>query len=590
MPRYPRAWLDELLNRTDIVQVISGYVPLKKNGRNYWGLCPFHGEKTASFAVNGERQFYYCFGCKAGGNVFQFVMDMEHCEFNEAVENLAEQAHMPPPVLEDAEEYERRRSQRQRLYAANRTAARFYHETLYRPEGEASLAYLKGRGLSDGVIRRFGLGASPDRNAQLTEYLLSEGFSLEELRLAGLTGISEDRGDGRPAGRPYDIFRNRAMFPIIDQYGNVIAFGGRSLVKTDNRKYVNTADTPVFNKRRGVYAANLLRKQRNLARIVLVEGYMDVISLSQFGVEGVCATLGTALTNEQARLLKRFAPQVYLAYDGDAAGQHAILRGLEIFRQEDMDVRVLDFPDGLDPDEYIRRDGLEGFRKLPAISPVAYRLRRMKEEHDLSTQDGRLAYARAAIRILIDLDPVERETYLKEIAVQTGFSREILTEQLRKELKDAPPPETEAPRKPSPVRASLQAPVSEDLAAQETLLSLLATGQIHEVSMEEKDFEDDELKSIYNALMDGVSPAFLIGQAPDEASRSRYSRILMPPEALDTDQMIAMARDCLNRIRKTRYHRRLQEITALLGTTPEEEKGALLQEAQELTKQIRKLS
>ena len=398
--RYPAAWLDELRSRSDIVQIVSGYVALNKKGRKYWGLCPFHGEKTPSFSVDGEHQLYYCFGCKAGGNVFSFYMEMEHCTFNEAVEQLAERAHMALPEMEKDVDYERRRTQRERLLNANREAARFYHETLFTPQGAASLAYLRRRGLSDGVIRKFGLGASPDDWSVLSDHLLQKGYTLDELVLAGLT-VRKKAENGKD--RYFDMFRSRAMFPIIDAHGNVLAFGGRTLEKREP-KYLNTADTPVFNKRKGVFAANLLRQQRHLERVILVEGYMDVVSLTQFGVEGVCATLGTALTNEQARLLKRYAPQVYLGYDGDSAGQHAILRGLDILEQENVPARVLDFPDGLDPDEFIRRDGIEGFRQLPAISPATYRLRRLKDQFDLSSPDSRLAYARGAAEIVSAVD------------------------------------------------------------------------------------------------------------------------------------------------------------------------------------------
>ncbi|MBP5726100.1 MAG: DNA primase, partial [Clostridia bacterium] len=431
--RYPAAWLDELRSRSDIVQIVSGYVALNKKGRKYWGLCPFHGEKTPSFSVDGERQLYYCFGCKAGGNVFHFYMEMEHCTFSEAVAQLAERAHMTLPELEKDEDYERRRTQRERLLAANREAARYYHEILFTPEGAASLAYLRKRGLSDGVIRKFGLGASPEEWSALSDRLMDKGFTLDELTLAGLT-VRKKSENGKD--RYFDMFRSRAMFPIIDAYGNVLAFGGRTLEKREP-KYLNTADTPVFNKRKGVFAANLLRQQRHLERVILVEGYMDVVSLTQFGVEGVCATLGTALTSEQARLLKRFAPQVYLGYDGDSAGQHAILRGLDILEQENVPARVLDFPDGLDPDEFIRRDGAEGFRKLPAISPAVYRLRRLKDQFDLSLQDGRLAYARGASEIVSSVDPLERDVLLGQLSLETGFSRDTLLEQMNLSVQKA---------------------------------------------------------------------------------------------------------------------------------------------------------
>ena len=583
--RYPAAWLDELRSRSDIVQIVSGYVALNKKGRNYWGLCPFHGEKTASFSVDGEHQLYYCFGCKAGGDVIHFIMDMERLSFPEAVEQLADRAHMPVPEMERDEDYERRRTQRERLLNANREAAKFYHETLFTPAGEASLAYLRRRGLNDNVIRKFGLGASPDSWSTLSDRLLEKGWKLDELVSAGLT-VRKKNDDGKE--RYFDMFRNRSMFPIINTHGNVIAFGGRTLEKREP-KYLNTSDTPVFNKRQGVYAANLLRQQRHLERVILVEGYMDVVSLTQFGVEGVCATLGTALTNEQARLLHRFAPQVYLGYDGDSAGQHAILRGLEILEQEGVPARVLDFPDGLDPDEFIRRDGIEGFRNLPAISPATYRLRRLKEQYDLSTQDGKLGYARAASGIIAAVDPVEREIHLKDLSLATGFPRETLLEQMNLTAPRQSAGKASAPR-PSRIRSlPAEEGASDDLKAQELLLSLFASGQIPKEMIDEKDFEDDELKSLYRELLAGASPASLPDLAPDDATRSRFTRILLSPAAGDTDQMITMANDCLNRIRRTKLEKRFEELSGMLDSAPADTLPALLKEAQEISDKLKKL-
>ena len=589
--RYPSAWLDELRSRSDIVQIVSGYVPLKKSGRKYWGLCPFHGEKTASFSVDAEHQLYYCFGCKAGGNVIHFLMEMERLDFGEAVEALAERAHLPLPAMQNDEDWERRKTQRERLLAANRTAARFYHDTLYRPEGAASLAYLKRRGLTDGVIRRFGLGAAPEDWTRLTDILREEGYTLEELRLAGLT-VVKDGEEGKT--RSFDMFRGRAVFPIIDMYGNVLGFGGRAL-GDQQPKYLNTSDTPVFNKRKNVYAANLLKKQRNLERVILVEGYMDVVSLSQFGVQGVCATLGTSLTNEQARLIHRFAPTVHLAYDGDSAGQHAILRGLEIFEQEGIPARVLDFPDGLDPDEFIRRDGPEGFRSLPTLSPAAYRLRRLLDQSDLSTDEGKVAYAKEAAKIIGALDPVEREPYLKQLGLQTGFPRETLMEQVQLSVpaSSAASPARRGWSSRMSFRETPAGNTPEDaLAAQETLITLLATGQIPKDIVEEKDFEDDELKSLYQGLISGKTVSALIDEAPDDAARSRFARILMTPTAEDTDQLLTMATECVNSLRRAECDRRYQALMEQISSdscTPEE-KQEIFREAQRLKAEKRRLT
>lgn len=593
MARFPSAWLDELRARADIVQIVSGYVALKRNGHRYWGLCPFHGEKTASFSVDSERQLYYCFGCKASGSVIQFIMDMERLDFPEAVRFLADQVHMPLPQMEEDPDYQRRRSQRDRLLAANKEAARYFHQTLFTPEGKPMLDYLKGRGLTDSVIRKFGLGAAPNQWDSLTRTLQEKGYSLEELRLAGLTVIKEAEpatadAPARPR-RAFDMFRNRAIFPIIDQYGNVLGFGGR-ILGSGQPKYLNTSDTPVFNKRLGVYAANLLRKERHLERVILVEGYMDVVALTQFGVPGVCATLGTALTAEQARLLKRFAPQVYLSYDGDSAGQHAILRGLDILKAEGIPARVLDFPDGLDPDEFIRRDGLEGFNKLPALTPETYRMRRLRAEHDLSTQEGRTEYAKACAVILRDLEPVELENHLQQLMVQTGFSREVLLAQIGVKAPAAPaavPSAAAAPRTGSLRRR--QQEDSEALRAQELLISLLATGQLPGDIATQEDFDDPLLKSLYIDLTAGRSPASLVEEQPDEPSRARVSRLLLTPPSENTDQLIRMAEDCLSAMRIKRTQERIQAIMLNVNTLSGDEKKAAMTEVQTLNAYLNRL-
>ena len=592
MARFPSAWLDELRARADIVQIVSGYVTLKRNGHRYWGLCPFHGEKTASFSVDSERQLYYCFGCKASGSVIQFVMDMERLEFPEAVKHLADQLHMPLPQMEEDPDYQRRRTQRDRLLSANKEAARFFHQTLFTPAGKPMLDYLKGRGLTDSVIRKFGLGAAPNSWDALTKHLTEQGYTQEELRLVGLTVIreAEPATENSPAKprRAYDMFRNRAIFPIIDQYGNVLAFGGRALGNVQP-KYLNTSDTPVFNKRLGVYAANLLRKERHLDHVVLVEGYMDVVALTQFGVPGVCATLGTALTPEQAKLLKRFAPKVYISYDGDSAGQNAILRGLDILKAEGIPARVLDFPDGLDPDEFIRRDGLEGFKKLPALTPETYRMRRLKTQYDLSSPEGRTEYARACAKVLQDLEPVELETHLQELMLQTGFTREVLLAQIGVSLpKTAAPPPAAAPVQRVSYRRR-SAEENEDLRAQELLISLLGTGQLPADIAEQEDFDDPLLKSIYIDLSSGRSPASLVEEQPDEPSRARVSKLLLTPMSESRDQLIRMAQDCLNAMRVRRTQARIQAIMHTINTLSGDEKKAAMTEVQSLNANLNRL-
>lgn len=570
--RYPPQWLDELRARADIVKVIGSYVTLKKNGHRYVGLCPFHNETAPSFSVDEQKQVYHCFGCKAGGSVIQFVMDIERLSFPEAVAFLADQLHMPLPEMQNDPAYEKRRTLKERIYLANRTAARMYHQLLWQPESSAILHYLQQRGLSDAVIRRFGIGAAPP-SAQVGHRLMEEGFTEEELVQAGLMLRRE--------GRTFDMFRNRAMFPIIDTYGNVLGFGGRAMGDA-MPKYLNTSDTPAFNKRYTVFAANLLRKARGLTRVILVEGYMDVVALSQFGVEGAAATLGTALTPEQARLLHRFAPEVYIAYDGDRAGQKAILRGLEVLEGENVPVRVLDFPGGLDPDEFIRQEGLEAFQALKPISAVTYRMRREKERHDVSTEEGRIEYAKACAAILRGVkEPVELENHLRHLSVETGFSKEVLMQQIGA----APPPKVVTAAKREGFRQKAREVSQVDWTAR-TLLAVLATGRLPKDSVSPEEFEDPLLRSLCEGLLAGESAASLMERQTDDQGRAAVGDILSLNTDLDDDGLMRMAQDCLKKMRKQRLEKALDLIQQRLPALAGEERERETQRAFALTQQL----
>lgn len=573
--RYPPQWMNELRARADIVKIVSAYVPLKRNGHRYVGLCPFHNESTPSFNVDEVKQVYHCFGCKAGGSVIQFVMDIERLSYQEAVAYLAEQLHMPLPEMQNDPEWERRRTLKERIYLANKAAAQEYHRLLWQPEGADILAYVKQRGLSDAVIRRFGIGASPQR-ANVGETLIKQGFTEDELVAAGLMLRRE--------GRAFDMFRSRAMFPIIDAYGNVLGFGGRAMGKAQP-KYLNTSDTPAFNKRYHVYAANLLRKAKGLKRVILVEGYMDVVALSQFGVEGVAATLGTALTAEQARLLSRFAPEVYLAYDGDGAGRKAILRGLEILEGEGVPVRVLDFPSGLDPDEFIRQEGVEAFQALKPISGTAYRLRRLKDGFDLGSDDGRAAYAKAAAEILRNVrEPVELENFLRKLSVETGYEREVLISQMGVE-----PPErhTIRPKRESFAQKAKEA-AQVDMNAR-TLLALLSTGRLPEGSVTADEFEDPALRSLCEALQSGETVAAIMERQPDEAGRAAIGDILSIDTDMSDDALRQAAQDCIRKMRRARVERELDAIQQSLPKLEGEERDRETARALALTKRLTEL-
>ena len=575
--RFPQAWLDELRERSDIVQVVSRYVHLTPKGGRYWGLCPFHGEKTASFSVNPQRQMYYCFGCHAGGSAINFVMEMEHLEFKDAVKLLAEQAHMEIPQLVGGREDAATKSQKERLYEANRQCARFFHSQLWKPENAQVLSYLYNRGLDDQTIRMFGLGSTPPRSDGATQAMRSLGFTDDELVSAGIS-VRRD-------GRVYDMFRQRAIFPIIDAQGRVLGFGGRALGDI-KPKYLNTGDTPVFNKRLGVFAANLLKKQRGLKRVILVEGYMDVIALTQAGLPGVCATLGTALTIEQARMLKRYAPEIWVSYDGDAAGQKAILRALEIFEQENIRARVLDFPGGMDPDEYIREYGLAGLESLSPMDTATYRMKQEMRGHDLSTQEGRTAYAMACARHLSKVkEPVELENHVRELMLATGFSREVLLAQIgRSELieKEKRPAYSHVAR---PLEENNDGVDMETAAAEKQLLLLLAEGRLDAGAVTAEDFISPERRALAEKLISGMTPGAILEGMSDENARARAASVLQRDSGAGSDGQLRMAGDCLRVLHRKRIEGKIAALQKELATQKGEDKRKTLLKIQELMKE-----
>ncbi len=573
---FPDTWLDELRARADIIQIVSSYLPLKKKGSSYVGLCPFHNEKTASFTVDPDKQLYYCFGCKAGGSVIQFVMEMERLDFQESVKYLADQLHMPLPQTNQPPSDPVKKNKKERIYTVNKAAALYYHQLLWQPEGKIILSYLYDRGLDDTTIRKFGLGASSSNWTDLSNHLQKEGFTLEELQEAGLCVIKENKH--------FDMFRGRAMFPIIDTFGKVVGFGGRAMGSTQP-KYLNTADTPVFNKRFGVYAGNLLKKSRNLSRIILVEGYMDVLALSQFGITGVVATLGTSLTSEQSNLLKRFAPQVWVAYDGDNAGQQATLRALGVLEEAGVQAKVLAFPNGLDPDDYIRKYGDLAFENLSPITAPAFRLKLLAKNYDLSKEDGRIDYAKASSEILKTVSsPIELESYLKQIALTTGFTIEALFAQIG----TAMPRQLMAAYQPRrKQRRQKETALSPVIKSEQLLLAIYAKKLLPKDLLSSEDFSTPLTKQIYTALKDGASAASLIeSQVEDEQERKFVSALFAAELPTEPDILLRMAEECLQTIRLENMKNRLALLHEKLPSLTGKEKIQTLTEIQTLTKKM----
>lgn len=424
---FPDSFLQELKLRSDITEIASSYVNLKRHGRNMVGLCPFHGEKTPSFNIYTENGSFYCFGCGAGGDVITFIMKIENLDYVEAVKFLAQRAgmEMPENTYDDSLS-----KLRMRIYEANREAARFFHATLLSQRGQSGLNYLRGRALSDRTIRHFGLGFADDDWNSLCNHLKNKGFSEYEIYSANLA-FKRKNGNGI-----YDRFVNRVMFPIIDLRGNVIAFGGR--IMTDEKpKYLNTSDTPVFKKSENLFSLNNA-KSSGTRTLILCEGYMDVIALNQAGFTNAVATLGTALTNEQAVLMKRYADEVIICYDADGAGQKATARAIDILRNAGLPIKILTVPSGKDPDEFIRSKGENGPAAFKLLidkcgNDIEYRLMKLKENYNLNTTDGKVAFLNEAVKIVATIEsPIERDVFASKLCTELEIDKNAFLEQISK--------------------------------------------------------------------------------------------------------------------------------------------------------------
>ena len=416
-------FIQQLKQYSDIEQIVSSYVPLKKKGRYLTGLCPFHSEKTPSFFVYPQTQSFYCFGCGAGGDVITFIRRIENLEYLEAVRLLADRCGLQVP--DDAENDQRSHLKR-RVLEINRETARFYFDALMSPQGKEAYNYLIRRGRDRKTIRHFGLGYSPKGWDELIRHLKSKGFSEEEMLEANVAMR------GR-RGKPFDRFRNRVMFPIIDLRGDVIGFGGRVL-GDGTPKYLNSPDSPVFNKSRNLFALNLAKNTKQ-GHLILTEGYMDTISLHQAGFDCAVASLGTSLTGDHAKLLSRFAKEVILCYDGDTAGIRAADRAIPMLERTGLKVRVLRVTGAKDPDEYIKTYGREAFARLLDQSQnyVDYNLRQLQEQYNLEEPMQRTEFARAGAELLSQLDsPVEREVYAGQLAQTSGVGKQAILQEIKR--------------------------------------------------------------------------------------------------------------------------------------------------------------
>lgn len=428
MALFSDRFIEELKFKCDIVSVVSQYVPLVKKGNRYFCCCPFHNEKTPSMCVNTQGQFYHCFGCGASGDVITFVMEMESLGYVDAVKLLAERAGMELPEYKADAEYKKKKDRQDTLKEIMKDAARYYHSNLMKKEeGAEARAYLAGRGITEEICTRFGLGLSLGYD-QLQGYLRRKGYAAADLRDCGLA-----TGD-----KLTDAFHGRIIVPIMNGMGDVIAFGGRIYRgEQDVAKYKNSTNTVLFDKSRCVYGINFVKREKRrgngFKNLILVEGYMDVISLAAAGYFNVVAGMGTALTPQQAREIRKLTDTVYVCYDGDAAGRKAAVRNVEPLIAEGLDVRVVSLAEGLDPDDTIRQEGADGFRKRleEALPVMEYKLKLCADAYEMGSADGRAKYVRAALKVLAEVqNAAEREVYLGIVSSKSGVSVNTLKETL----------------------------------------------------------------------------------------------------------------------------------------------------------------
>lgn len=420
-------FLDDLRRRADIESTVSSYVSLKRKGKILTGLCPFHNEKTPSFTVYPETQSYYCFGCGNGGDVITFIRNIENLDYMEAVKLLADRHGVSMPQDGYDSGLSKKRTE---MYGANREAARFFHAKLYSPEGRQGLEYFYSRGLTDDTIRRFGLGYAPDSWHDLENYLVSKGYSQQLLYEANILRSTVKNGKRYY----YDAFKNRAMFPVIDLRGNVIAFSGRRIHDADSdRKYVNTSDTLVYKKGSNLFALNFAKKSKSDS-IILCEGNLDVISLHQAGFTNAVAGLGTALTEEQAHLLSHYAGEIFICYDSDEAGQKATRKAINILGKTTLKVRIIHMTGGKDPDEIIQKFGAEGFKRCldSAANDVEFSLLSERSKYDISSPAGRSDYLKAAAAVLASLNsPVELDIYISRLSEEFSVNKDAVAAQVK---------------------------------------------------------------------------------------------------------------------------------------------------------------
>lgn len=560
--------IERVKQENDIVDIISESVRLKRSGRNYIGLCPFHNDKSPSFSVSQDKQIYKCFSCGEAGNVVTFLMKQKNLNFVEAIKFLADKANIPLDLGNG--ESSKITRKKDMLFKVNIETGRYFFGNLM--TDEKAKEYFLNRGIQESTIRKFGLGYAKDGWSNLIYYLKKKGIREEVMLEAGLVLKNEKRGT------IYDRFRNRVMFPVFDIKGRVIGFGGRVL-DDSKPKYLNSPETLVFQKGTNLYGLNLAIKNKMQDRyFIIVEGYMDCISLHQYGITNVVASLGTALTVNQARLLKRYADKVIISYDADVAGQTATLRGLEILRDAGFDVRVLIIPRGKDPDEFVRSNGKEAFLKLveAAIPLISYRLKRAEEGIDFKNDQSLIKYGERVAKILADLNPVEKDVYIRKISEDTGIREQSLYDLIRLTKKE----ELQV-NKEEEVGTKLRIEPAH-LKAEKSLIKLMINDEYYESIIKILSVEDLNLeahKKIFTLICKGREEesknitSYVESGCDDIESSKEWVKIKELRVFLQEDNYEKIIKDLVNTVRSFRLQERFEKLKKELKVL--EQKGMI---------------
>lgn len=548
---FPPSFIDELVARNPIEDVVSQYVQLKRSGANLFGLCPFHGEKTASFSVAPDKGIYYCFGCHKGGGVINFQMEIDGLSYPDAVRALAKRAGLDVP---EDEQYQSRYRQQERLWALCKEAARFFHEQLYAPVGAQCLDYVRKRGLGKSIVTRFGIGFAPNSWNALVDAMRRKGYTDQELKDADLVGEKN--------GRVYDRFRNRLMFPIIDVRGNVIGFGGRVL-DDSVPKYLNTSETLIFNKRKNLFGLNLAKKTRQ-GSLILVEGNVDVVALHQYGFDNAVASLGTSLTDEQAALISRYVDQVVLLYDADNAGQNATKRAIPILEKAGLQVKVLQVRDAKDPDEFLKKFGADKFRLLleESANRIEYQLNAIRGQYDLGQDDQRVQFLQESAELISSLNsPVQQEVYGHRVAeaakisyeamkieIEKAYKRRRYREKKRQEGVDLAPARALQPRSRTIRYDNMKSAMAEESVIALALREPALLDQARELTQE--DFSSGLLGRVYGQLKDrydqGLEVSIAVLEELSAEEMSHVAGILHRQQGPVSEQAFS---DCIRTIR-----------------------------------------